>query len=160
MSDRIPFNKPFIIGKELYYISQCILQGHTSGDGPYTKLCERTIGELLGARNVLLTTSCTSALHIAAMLCDIEPGDEVVMSAYCGAVAANAFLSVGVRLVFVDVEADTLNIDVAHVEAILTKSRRIRVIEDVAEGFGARYRGKALGTLGDFGAFSFHETKG
>jgi len=184
MSDRIPFNKPFIIGKELYYISQCVLQGQTSGDGPYSRLCERTIGELIGARQVLLTTSCTSALHIAALLCDIEPGDEVVMPAYCGAAAANAFLSVGARLVFVDVEADTLNIDMAHVEASLTdrtrvilprhycgtacdmsrllelnESRGIRVIEDAAEGFGAHYRGKALGTIGDFGAFSFHETK-
>jgi dTDP-4-amino-4,6-dideoxygalactose transaminase len=184
MSDPIPFNKPFIIGKELYYISQCVLQGQTSGDGPYTRLCERTIGELIGARHVLLTTSCTSALHIAALLCDIKPGDEVVMPAYCGAAAANAFLSVGARLVFVDVEVDTLNIDMAHVEASLTdrtrvimprhyfgtacdmgrlleltESRSIRVIEDVAEGFGARYRGKALGTIGDFGAFSFHETK-
>jgi dTDP-4-amino-4,6-dideoxygalactose transaminase len=183
MSDRIPFNKPFIIGKELYYISQCVLQGKTSGDGPYSRLCERTIGELLGARHVLLTTSCTSALHIAALLCDIEPGDEVVMPAYCGPAAANAFLSVGARLVFVEVEADTLNIDMAHVEAsltdrtrvilprhyfgtacdmsrllALTESRRIRIIEDVAEGFGARYRGKVLGTFGDFGAFSFHET--
>jgi len=184
MSDRIPFNKPFIIGKELYYISQCILQGHTSGDGPYTKLSERTIGELLGAQHVLLTTSCTSALHIAALLCDIEPGDEVVMPAYSAAAAANAFLSVGAKLVFVDVEADTLNMDMAHVEASLTDrtrvilprhyfgtacdmsrlleltdNTRLRVIEDVAEGFGGRYRGKALGTLGDFGAFSFHETK-
>jgi dTDP-4-amino-4,6-dideoxygalactose transaminase len=184
MSDRIPFNKPFIIGKELYYISQCVLQGRTSGDGPYSKLCERTIGKLVGARHVLLTTSCTSALHIAALLCDIEPGDEVVMPAYCGAAAANVFLSVGAKLVFVDVEVDTLNIDMAHVEASLTdrtrvilprhyfgtacdmsrllkltESRRIRVIEDVAEGFGARYRGKALGTFGDFSAFSFHETK-
>ena len=117
MSDRIPFNKPFIIGKELYYISQCVLQGQTSGDGPYSKLCERTIGELIGARHVLLTTSCTSALHIAALLCDIEPGDEVVMPAYCGAAAANVFLSVGARLVFVDIEEDTLNIDMAHCEA-------------------------------------------
>ena len=184
MSDRIPFNKPFIIGKELYYISQCVLQGQTSGDGPFSKLCERSIGELIGARHVLLTTSCTSALHIAALLCDIEPGDEVVMPAYCGAAAANVFLSVGARLVFADVDADTLNIDMAHVEASLTdrtrvilprhyfgtacdmshlqeltESRGIRVIEDVAEGFGARYRDKSLGTIGDFGAFSFHETK-
>jgi dTDP-4-amino-4,6-dideoxygalactose transaminase len=184
MSDRIPFNKPFIIGKELYYISQCVLQGKTAGDGPYSKLCERTIGELIGAQQVLLTTSCTSALHIAALLCDIEPGDEVVMPAYCGAGAANAFLSAGAKLVLVDVEVDTLNIDMAQVEASLTdrtrvilprhyfgaacdmsrlleltESRGIRVIEDVSEGFGARYRGKALGTFGDFGAFSFHETK-
>jgi dTDP-4-amino-4,6-dideoxygalactose transaminase len=184
MSDRIPFNKPFIIGKELYYISQCVLKGQTSGDGPYSKLCERTIGELIGARYVLLTTSCTSALHISALLCDIEPGDEVVMPAYCAAAAANVFLSVGAKLVFVDVEVDTLNIDMAHIEASLTdrtrvilprhyfgtacdmsrlleltEDRRIRVVEDVAEGFGARYRGKALGTFGDFGAFSFHETK-
>jgi dTDP-4-amino-4,6-dideoxygalactose transaminase len=184
MSDRIPFNKPFIIGKELYYISQCVLQGQASGDGPYSKLCERTIGELIEARHVLLTTSCTSALHIAALLCEIEPGDEVVMPAYCGAGAANALLSVGAKLVFVDVETDTLNIDMAQVEdnltdrtrvilarhyfgtacdmsrlQELTEGSRIRVIEDVAEGFGARYRGKALGTFGDFGAFSFHETK-
>jgi dTDP-4-amino-4,6-dideoxygalactose transaminase len=184
MSDRIPFNKPFIIGRELYYISQCVLQGHTSGDGPYSRLCERTIGELIGAPQVLLTTSCSSALHIAALLCDIEPGDEVVMPAYCGAAAANAFLSVGARLVFVDIEAHTLNIDMVQVEESLTdrtrvisprhyygvscdmgrlqeltENRRIRVIEDVTEGFGASYRGEALGTIGDFGAFSFHETK-
>ena len=184
MSDRIPFNKPFIIGKELYYISQCVLHGRTSGDGPYSRRCERTIGELIGAQHVLLTTSCTSALHIAALLCDIEPGDEVIMPAYCGAAAANVFLSVGAKLVFVDIDADTLNIDMAQVEASLTdrtrvvlprhyfgtacdmsrlpeltENRGIRVLEDVAEGFGARYRDKALGTFGDFGAFSFHETK-
>ena len=184
MSERIPFNKPFIIGKELYYINQCVLKGQISGDGPYSRSCERTIGELIGARHVLLTTSCTSALHIAALLSNIEPDDEVIMPAYCGAAAANVFLSVGARLVFVDVAADTLNIDMAHVEASLTdrtrvilprhyfgtacdmgrlqeltENRGIRVIEDVAEGFGASYRGKALGTIGDFGAFSFHENK-
>ncbi len=184
MSHQIPFNKPSIIGKELYYVSHCVLQGQTSGDGPYSRRCERTIGELIGARQVLLTTSCTSALHMAALLCDIEPGDEVMMPAYAAAGPANVFLAVGAKLVFVDVEADTLNLDMAHVEANLsdrtrvilprhyggvacdmsrlrelTASRRIRVIEDAAEGFGARYHGKALGTLGDFGAFSFHETK-
>jgi dTDP-4-amino-4,6-dideoxygalactose transaminase len=184
MSDRIPFNKPFIVGKELYFISQCVLEGKTAGDGPYSRRCEQTIGELVGARHVLLTTSCTSALHIAALLCELEPGDEVVMPAYCGAGAANVFLAVGAKLVFVDVEADTCNMDMAHVEASLTdrtrvillrhyggascdmnrlqrltEGRRIRVIEDAADGFGARYRGKALGTLGDFGALSFHETK-
>ena len=184
MSERIPFNKPFIIGKELYYISQCVLKGQTSSDGPYSRLCEQTIGELIGSRQVLLTTSCTSALHIAALLCDIEPGDEVIMPAYCSPAAANVFLSVGANLVFVDVEADTLNINMTQVEAKLTdrtrvilarhyygiacdmsrlleltKNRNIRVIEDVSDGFGARYRGNALGTLGDFGAFSFQENK-
>ena len=125
MSKRIPFNKPFIIGKELYYISQCVLKGQISGDGPYSRSCERTIGELIGARHVLLTTSCTSALHIAALLSNIEPDDEVIMPAYCGAAAANVFLSVGARLVFVDVAADTLNIDMAHVEASLTDRTRV-----------------------------------
>jgi dTDP-4-amino-4,6-dideoxygalactose transaminase len=185
MSERIPFNKPFIGGNELYYISQCVRQGQISGDGPYSKRCERIIRELIDAQRVLLTTSCASALHIAALLCNIEPGDEVIMPSYCEAEAANAFLSVGAKLVFVDIEVDTLNIDMAHVEGSLTdrtrvilsrhhfgtacnmnrllelsEDRRIRVVEDVTEGFGARYHGKALGTFGDFGAFSFHETQG
>lgn len=184
MTDRIPFNKPFIIGKELYYISQCILKGHISGDGPYTRAVEQQLAKLLGARHVLLTTSCTSALHMAAMLCDLEPGDEVIMPAYCGAAAANAFHSVGAKLVFVDIEPGTLNMDMQDVAArlsdrtrvvlprhyfgtacdmdsllALTDGRDIRVIEDVAEGFGAGYRDRSLGTIGDFGAFSFHETK-
>jgi dTDP-4-amino-4,6-dideoxygalactose transaminase len=184
MSNPIPFNKPFIIGKELYYVSRCVLRGQSAGDGPYTRHCEKAIADLLGARHVLLTTSSTSALHIAAMLAGIEPGDEVIMPSYCGAAAASVFHSIGARLVFVEVDPDTLNIDLDHVEASLGERTRVilprhyfgtccdidrllgmragrpvRIVEDCAEAFGARYRDRALGTLGDFGAFSFHESK-
>lgn len=184
MHDQIPFYKPFMTGRELDSISECVLQGQTSGNGPYTRLCERLIGNIIGSGHLLLTTSCSSGLHIAALLCDLEPGDEVVMPAYCSPVAANAFLSVGARPVFADVDSDTLNIDIEQVESCLTDRTRvilplhysgtacdmsrllkitedktIRVVEDVSEGFGARYHGKALGCLGDFGVFSFHETR-
>jgi dTDP-4-amino-4,6-dideoxygalactose transaminase len=184
MSARIPFNKPFIIGKELYNISQCVLRGQSAGDGPYTRQCQAMIGRLLETPNVLLTTSCTSALHIAALLCRLEPGDEVIMPSYSGAAAASVFHGIGAKLEFVDIDPDTLNIDLDHVERKLNDRTRavvprhyfgtscdmhrlleltaggpVRVIEDVAEGFSARYGDRALGTLGDFGAFSFHESK-
>jgi dTDP-4-amino-4,6-dideoxygalactose transaminase len=183
MKNSIPFNKPFITGRELHHISDCVQRGQISGDGPYSRRCEQTIGELIGSSQVLLTTSCHAALQMAALLCDIEPGEEVIMPAYCGAAEANAFLAVGARLVFVDVEADTLNIDMAHVEESIsdrtrvilprhyagtscnmgrllniTDGRHIRIIENAAEGFGAHYRDQALGTIGDFGAFSFSES--
>ena len=160
----------------------CVEQGRTSGDGPYARLCERTICELTGANQILLTTSGASALRIAALLCDIQPGDEVIMPSYCDAATANAFLSLGARPVFVEVEASTLNMDVSRVSeqigqrtrVILTphcagnscdmdrlqdiaRDTEVILVEDAAEGFGARYRGQALGTLGDFGAFSFHQ---
>lgn len=179
----IPFNKPSILGKELYYVSQSVLSGQTCGDGPFSKRCQSMIEELIGARHVLLTTSCGSALHIAALLCDLKPGDEVIMPSYGGAAVANAFHAVGARLVFVEVDADTLNIDLDHVEASLTERTRvivprhyfgtacdmgrltamadgrgIRIVEDVTDGLGARFQGDSLGTIGDFGAFSFHET--
>ena len=184
MSDPIPFNKPFIIGKELYYISQCVLRGQSAGDGPFTQQCQEMIGRLLDTPHVLLTTSCTSALHIAALLCRLEPGDEVIMPSYSGAAAASVFHGIGAKLVFVDIDPRTLTIDLDHTQRSLgAKSRAVvprhyfgascdmdrlqellantpaRVIEDVAEGFSARYGGRALGTLGDFGAFSFHESK-
>ncbi len=183
MSDPIPFNKPFIVGKELYYVSRSVLSGQTCGDGPFSRRCESVIADLIGADQALLTTSCGSALHIAALLCELEPGDEVIMPSWCGAAAANAFLSVGARLVFVDVEPQSLNIDLDQVEASLTdrtrvilprhyfgtacdlerlaglaRARSIRLVEDATEGFGARFRGRAVGAWGHFGAFSFHET--
>ena len=183
MSADIPFNKPFIIGKELYNVSRAVLQGQSSGDGPYTRQCQATIADMLGAKHVLLTTSATSALHIAALVSEIEPDDEVIMPSYCSAAAANAFRSVGARLVFVEVDPATLTIDLDHVEASqsdrtrvvlprhyfgtccdmdrllsMVKDRPLQIVEDCYDAFGARYRGQALGTLGDFGALSFHES--
>ena len=184
MSQRIPFSKPLIVGKELYYVSRCVLEGQSAGDGPYTRRCQQAISELLGAPHVLLTTSCTSALHVAALLCNLDPGDEVIMPSYSGAAAASVFHSAGAKLIFVEVEPNTLNIDLDHVASQLgprtrvilprhyfgtscdmdrllaiVDDRPVRIIEDVAEGFAARYRGQALGTFGDFGAFSFHESQ-
>ena len=184
MNATVPFNKPFIIGRELYYVSQCILHGQSAGDGPYTKRCQASIGQMLCARHVLLTTSCASALHMAALLCRLEPGDEVILPSYCGAAAASAFHAVGARLVFVEVDADSLNLSLDHLEDRLSDrtrvvlpyhyngaccdmnrlrqivdGREVRIIENAADAFGARYRDQALGTLGAFGTFSFHESK-
>ena len=180
----IPFNKPFIIGKELYYVAQSVLSAHTAGDGPYSRRCERFMEERFSVGQVLLTTSCTSALEMAAMLCDIAPGDEVVLPSYTFVSTANAFLLRGAQLRFVDIRPDTLNLDETRLEAAisdrtaaiipvhyagigcemdaimpLARQRGISVIEDAAQGVNARYRGAYLGTIGDMGAYSFHETK-
>ena len=114
---KIPFNKPFIIGAELEYIAQAVREGHLSGDGPYTKRCHRWLEERLGARRALLTHSCTAALEMAALLCELKPGDEVIMPSFTFVSTANAFVLRGAVPVFVDVRADTFNLDERRVEA-------------------------------------------
>src|SRR5271157_4579895 len=184
MSPKIPFNKPFIAGKELYYIAQAVTYGNIAGDGLFTQNCSRLLEERFGIHRVLLTPSCTAALEMAAMLLNLGPGDEVIMPSYTFVSTANAFVRLGVRPVFVDIRPDTLNLDDALVEqAIAERTRAIvpvhyagvgcemdrimtiadkyglRVVEDAAQGVHAFYNGQALGSIGDLGTYSFHETK-
>jgi len=181
---RIPFNKPFIVGKELYYISQSVLQCQTSGDGAYTKKAQDLMQSAFAARQILLTTSCTAALDLAAILSDVREGDEVILPSFTFSSTANAFLLRGARPVFVDCRADTMNIDENLVQAAVTERTRaiavvhyagvgcemdtisqiarkhnLVVIEDAAQGVNAKYKKRYLGTIGDIGAYSFHETK-
>lgn len=180
----VPFNRPFIAGKELFYIAKAVTQGNIAGDGEFTRLCARWMEERFDVPHVLLTPSCTAALEMAAMLCDLGPGDEVVMPSFTFVSTANAVARLGAKPVFVDVREDTLNLDESLVEAALTERTRaifpvhyagvscamdpileiarrrgLRVVEDAAQGVDASYRGRALGSIGDLGAFSFHETK-
>lgn len=184
MAYRIPFNKPFIVGKELYYISQSVLQCQTSGDGLYTKKAQELMKAAFGARDILLTTSCTTALDLAAILADVKEGDEIILPSFTFSSTANAFILRGARPVFVDSRRDTLNIDENLIEAAITprtraiapihyagvgcemdaiskiaQKHRLIVIEDAAQGVNAKYKGQYLGTIGDIGAYSFHETK-
>ena len=184
MKSHIPFNRPFIIGKELYYMAQSVLGGHTAGDGVYSRRCQQLMQERFSARQVLLTTSCTSALEMAAILCEVKPGDEVILPSYTFVSTANAFFMRGADLKFVDIRPDTLNLDETLLGDAITektaaivpvhyagvgcemdvinetaRARNIQVVEDAAQGVNARYKGKYLGTIGDMGAFSFHETK-
>ncbi|MFA5337132.1 MAG: dTDP-4-amino-4,6-dideoxygalactose transaminase [Candidatus Omnitrophota bacterium] len=181
---KIPFNKPFIIGKELYYIKQAVENGHISGDGAFTKKCHAFLEKNLKAKKILLTTSCTAALEMASVLCEIDPGDEVILPSFTFPSTANAFYLRGAKLVFVDIRPDTLNIDEGKIENAITsrtkiivpvhyagvacemdiiikiaKQHKLYVVEDAAQGVNAAYKNKYLGTIGDFGAFSFHETK-
>ncbi len=185
MSSDIPFNRPYIAGKELYYIAQAVLShGRISGDGPFTRKCQSRLEEVLGARKALLTHSCTAALEMSAILCSIGPGDEVIMPSYTFVSTANAFVLRGGVPVFVDIREDTLNIDESLVKDAVTERTRavvpvhyagtpcnmsaimelarsegIRVIEDAAQGYLSKYKGQCLGTMGDLGCLSFHETK-
>ena len=181
---KIPFNKPFIIGAELEYIAQAVREGHLAGDGPYTKRCHRWLEERLGAKRALLTHSCTAALEMAAILCDLEPGDEVIMPSFTFVSTANAFVLRGAVPVFVDVRDDTFNLDERLAGAAVTprtkvivpvhyagvacemdtlmalaRSRGLLVVEDAAQGVLAEYKGKKLGAIGHLGCLSFHETK-
>ncbi len=180
----IPFNWPHMTGKELYYIAEAHFNGRLAGDGPFTKNCQKWFEEKTGSPRTLLTHSCTAALEIAALLLDLKPGDEVIMPSYTFVSTANAFVLRGAVPVFVDVREDTLNIDESLIEqAISPKTRAIvpvhyagvacemdaimeigarrglRVVEDAAHGVMATYKGRALGSIGDLGAYSFHETK-
>jgi len=184
MKHRIPFNKPFLAGRELEYIAESVRSGHTSGGGPFMRRCEEFLAARYGASRVLLTTSGTTALEMAALLCGIGQGDEVIMPSFTFVSTANAFLLRGARPVFVDIRPDTRNLDHELVEAAVTEKTKaivpvhyagvgcemdalvevadrhgLKVIEDAAQGLDARYRGKPLGMLGDCGVFSFHETK-
>ena len=183
MSLNIPFNKPSCIGNELNNISKSVENCKISGDGSYTKLCNQWFYDKLH-RDVLLTHSCTSALEMMALLLDIKSGDEIIMPSYTFVSTANAFVLRGATPVFVDIRPDTLNIDENLVEkAITTKTKAIVAVhyagvscemdklqeiakkhglfllEDAAQGFGSSYKGKSLGTIGDLGTYSFHETK-
>ena len=180
----IPFNKPFIIGRELALIADAVAQGHLSGDGAYTKLCHRWLEEKLHCRKALLTHSCTAALEMSAILCDLQHGDEVILPSYTFVSTANAFVLRGAVPVFVDIRPDTLNIDEKLIEAALTPKTRaivpvhyagvpcemdaimniarrhnLLVVEDAAQALLSTYKGRALGTIGHFGCLSFHETK-
>ncbi len=180
----IPFNRPWQGGRELDYVTQAIRSGHLSGDGPFTKRCQEVLRTDFGHDHVLLTTSCTSALEMSALLLDLRPGDEVIVPSFTFVSSANAFLLHGGTPVFVDVEPSTLNIDPRLIEERITERTRaivvvhyagigcdmeeigaiaeahgVTVIEDNAEGLGGYYRGRPLGSLGSLGALSFHETK-
>ncbi len=180
----IPFNKPFMTGKELWYIAQAHANGHLAGDGSFTKQCSRWLEARTGADKALLTHSCTAGLEIAAMLADLKPGDEVIMPSYTFVSTANAFVLRGAVPVFVDIRPDTLNIDETLIEAAITERTRaivpvhyagvgcemdtimdiarrhdLLVIEDAAQAVMASYKGRPLGGIGHMGALSFHETK-
>lgn len=181
---KIPFNKPFVVGKELYYISQAVMEGHLSGNGPFTKQCQNWLEGRLGCNKVLLTHSCTAALEMAAILCDVKEGDEIIMPSFTFVSTANAFVLRGAKVVFVDIKQDTLNLDERLIEEAVTpktkaivpvhyagiscamdkileiaQKNRLWVVEDAAQGFLSTYKENYLGTLGNFGCLSFHETK-
>lgn len=181
---RIPFNKPYLTGKELEYIRQAHANWQLSGNGPFTQKCQEWIEQHTSARKAFLTHSCTGALEMAAILTDLQPGDEVIMPSYTFVSTANAFVLRGAVPVFVDIRPDTLNLDETKIEEAITsktkalvavhyggvacemdrlsaiaKKHGLWIIEDAAQGIGARYKGKPLGSLGHLGALSFHETK-
>jgi len=181
---RVDFNRPVVLGKEIEYIQQAIENGHISGDGPFTKKCHAFLEKELGVRKALLTTSCTHALEMSAILLDIQPGDEVIIPDFTFVSTVNAFVLRGARPVFLDIRPDTLNLDESSLEAALTPRTRaivpvhyagvgcemdailaiaahhnIPVVEDNAHGLFAKYKGKLLGTFGSMASQSFHETK-
>lgn len=181
---RIRFNIPPRTGREQQYLEQAVQSGHICGDGAFTLKCEELLEGMTGTSKALLTTSCTQALEMAALLSGVGPGDEVIMPSYTFVSTANAFVLRGARIVFVDVRPDTMNIDEELIEPAITEKTRVivpvhyagvgcdmdrimdiasryglKVVEDAAQGVMASYKGKALGTFGDFGCFSFHETK-
>ncbi len=181
----INFNEPTLTGKELDYIKDAVTVEHKlCGDGKYTRKCNKWIEENTGVSRAMLTTSCTHALEIAAMLCDIKEGDEVIMPSYTFCSTADAFVLRGAKIVFVDIRPDTMNINEDLIEDAITAKTKVivpvhyagvacemdkimdiasrhglKVVEDAAQGVKAFYKGRALGSIGDFGCFSFHETK-
>ena len=180
----IDFNRPAFTGKEFEYIQDAVNRGMLCGDGIYTKKCSAWMEERFHVGHVMLTTSCTHALEMAAFLADIHPGDEVIMPSYTFVSTADAFVLRGAKIVFVDIRPDTMNIDEKLIEQAITektraivpvhyagvacemdtimdiaKQHKLMVIEDAAQGLMSTYKGKALGTIGDYGCYSFHETK-
>ena len=180
----IDFNVPPVVGTELKYIEQAIQNRKICGDGVFTKKCSRWLEETLNVPKVLLTTSCTHATEMAAILADIKPGDEVIMPSYTFVSTADAFVLRGAKVIFVDIRPDTMNIDERLIEEAITektkaivpvhyagvscemdrimelaKKYHLYVIEDAAQGMMSEYKGRPLGTIGDYGCFSFHETK-
>jgi len=180
----IPFNAPPIVGSELEYMQSAMASGKLCGDGGFTRRCQQWMEQRFGSKKVLLTPSCTASLEMAALLINLQPGDEVIMPSYTFVSTANAFVLRGATIVFVDIRPDTLNIDESKIEAAITEKTRaivpvhyagvacemdaimalaaqykLWVIEDAAQGVMSRYKGRALGTIGHIGCFSFHETK-
>ena len=180
----INFNVPPNVGKELEYVQQAIDSHKICGDGQFTKKCNVWMEERFNCQKVLLTTSGTTALDMAALLCDLQPGDEVILPSYTFSSTATAFVLAGAKLVFVDIRPDTMNIDENKIEDAITsrtkvivamhyagvacemdtimdiaKRHNLKVVEDAAQAVMSTYKGKALGTIGDFGCYSFHETK-
>jgi len=180
----IPFNAPPIVGSEVEYMQSAMASGKLCGDGGFTRRCQQWMEQHFGSKKVLLTPSCTASLEMAALLIDLQPGDEVIMPSYTFVSTANAFVLRGATIVFVDVRPDTLNIDETLIEAAITPKTRaivpvhyagvacemdsimalaakhkLYVIEDAAQGVMSQYKGRSLGTIGHIGCFSFHETK-
>ena len=180
----IDFNKPPYVGNELEYIRQAVENRKICGDGPFTKRCNAWLEERFHAQKALLTTSGTTALDMAMLLCELKPGDEVILPSYTFSSTATAAVLAGAKLVFVDVRPDTMNIDETKIEAAITERTKVivvmhyagvacemdaimdlarrhglMVVEDAAQGVMSTYKGRALGTIGDFGCYSFHETK-
>ena len=180
----IHFNVPPFTGKEFDYIKEAVENHKICGDGPFTKKCDEWMQDKFNANRVMLTTSGSSALDMAALLCDIKPGDEVILPSFTFSSTANSFVLAGAKLVFVDIRPDTMNIDEKKIEEAITEKTKVicpvhyagvacemdtimniakkynlLVVEDAAQGVMSTYKGRALGTIGDFGCFSFHETK-
>ena len=180
----ISFNVPPVTGKEIIYMQDAISRNKICGDGYYTKLCNKWIEDTTGIAKALLTTSCTHATELAAILCDIKSGDEVIMPSYTFVSTADAFVLRGAKVVFVDIRPDTMNIDEKLIENAITdktvaivpvhyagvscemdtimeiaEKYNLKVVEDAAQGVMSKYKGKSLGTIGDYGCYSFHETK-
>jgi dTDP-4-amino-4,6-dideoxygalactose transaminase len=180
----IPFNRPHIVGKELHYIAEAVTTRNIAGDGYFTRGCARILEERFGIGKVLMTPSCSAALELAAMLCGIKAGDEVILPSFTFVSTANAFVRLGAKPVFIDIRPDTLNLDESLIEPALTPRTRaifpvhyagvgcemdrileiardhgLLVVEDAAQGVGASYRKRALGSIGHLGTYSFHDTK-
>lgn len=181
---RIPFNKPGVTGKEFDYIANCIENSHLSGDGAFSKKCHEFLEETFGVKKALLTTSCTHALEMTALLLDLQPGDEVILPSFTFVSTVNAYVLRGAKPIFADVRADTLNLDETRLESLITTRTKaivivhyagvacemdeimriadkynVVVIEDNAHGLFGKYKGKYLGTFGAMATQSFHETK-
>lgn len=180
----IPFNRPAMVGNELAYMRQAVENMHISGDGPFTKRCQAYLENELGVQKALLTTSCTHALEMAALLLDLQPGDEVIVPSFTFVSTVNAFVLRGARPVFGDIRADTLNLDETHLERLITQrtkaivpvhyagvgcemdrileiaaQHRLAIVEDNAHGLFGKYKNRPLGTFGELATQSFHETK-
>ncbi len=184
MSSSIPFNKPFLTGAELRYVSEAITSGNINSDGPFTQKCSRLLEDRFAAHRVFMTPSCTAALEMAAILCDLGPGDEVILPSFTFTSSANAIIKVGAHPVFVDIRPDTLNLDENLIEGSITSKTKailvvhyagvacemdrimsiaakhnLLVVEDAAQAVNSFYKGRAAGTIGHFGTYSFHHTK-
>ncbi|MEM9433517.1 MAG: dTDP-4-amino-4,6-dideoxygalactose transaminase [Pseudomonadota bacterium] len=183
-SYKIPFNRPSIVGREFEFLQDAIHRGQLSGDGHYTRMCNERLEQITGSAAALLTHSCTAALEMAAILCDLEPGDEVIMPSFTFVSTANAVVLRGATPVFVDLDTETLNLDPTSVRAAVTsrtkaifavhyagfpadidaladiaRTHNLLLVEDAAQALGSTYKGRLAGSLGDMAAFSFHETK-